>query len=83
MKVWQEKCLANLVNFAKPPNFICQTFCNSTTIISILTLFCQIDFFTFSPNFSLAKLLSYTVYTASEKDHIIVQRIISSYLNCM
>ena len=33
-------------------NFICQTICSSTTIIGILT---------FLPNFSLTKLLSYTV----------------------
>ena len=39
----------------------CQTPYNSTTIISILTfcqiLFRQIDFFTFSPIFFLAKVL--------------------------
>ena len=28
-KVWQEKTSANLANFTKSLNFICQTFCNS------------------------------------------------------
>ena len=64
-KVWREKSLANLVNFTKSPNFIHQTSCNSTTIVSILmfspNFIRQIDFFTFSLNFSPAKLLFYTV----------------------
>ena len=64
-KVWREKSLVNLVNFIKLPNFIRQTSYNSTTIVSILTFspnfIRQIDFFTFLPNFSPTKLLSYTV----------------------
>ena len=56
-KVWQEKSLANLVNFTKSPNFIRQTSYNSTTIVSILTFspnfIRQIDCFTF-----FAKLFS-------------------------
>ena len=56
----QDKSLARekLVNFTKSPNFIHQTFCNSTTIISIAKLyFSQIDIFIFSPQ----TFLSYTV----------------------
>ena len=49
-----------LGNFTKSPNFIRQTSYSSATIIR---LFCQIDLFTFSPNFSLTKLLSYMVVT--------------------
>ena len=41
-KVWREKSLANLANFTKSPNFICQTSYHSITIVSIVT---------FSPNF--------------------------------
>ena len=60
----------NLANFIKSPNFIRQISYNSwqlATIVSILTflpnLIHQIDFFTFSPNFSPTKLLSYVVVT--------------------
>ena len=59
MKAWREK---SLVNFTKLPNFIHQTFCNSTTIISILIFWPNfiLIFYIFT-NFSLTKLLSYTV----------------------
>ena len=40
-KVWLEKSSAN---FTKSPNFICQTFCNSTTIISIFNVFAKLYF---------------------------------------
>ena len=42
----------NLANFTKSPNCICQTVCNSSTIIPSPM---------FSPNFSLTNLVSYTV----------------------
>ena len=65
-KGWREKSLVNLANFTKLPNFIRQTSYNSTTIASILmfspNFIRQIDIFTFSPNFSPAKLSSYTVH---------------------
>ena len=56
--------MANLVNFTKSPNFTHQTFCNCTNIISVLMFLPNIiltNIFIFFPNFSLAKVLSYTV----------------------
>ena len=50
--------------FTKLPNFICQKFCNSITIINNLMFSPNFIlpnwFFTFSSNFSLTKLLSYS-----------------------
>ena len=55
--IWDKSLVREMFgNFTKLPNFICQTFWNSTTIICIVMfspiLFGQIDF---------AKLSSYTV----------------------
>ena len=63
IRVWRKKSLANLVDFSKLPNFICQKLCNSAMYYYhqyfndfAKLLFRQIDFLHFcqtflSPNF--------------------------------
>ena len=66
-KVWQEKSLANLLNFTKLPNFFHQSYLAIQLLLSVLqcflqTLFHQIDFYIFAKLFSHQTFILYGIF---------------------